>query len=183
MIIADQDIADMVTREGGFVDIAADKGGATKFGITADTLGRSRKLGRPATRDEVAALEVPEASAIYREMFIIAPRVDMIDDRPLALLLFDSAVQFGRGDVSKGWEAIEWMQEALGGLKVDGYLGPVTFAAYRAADKAALTLKIIGLRLAKRRRVIRRDASQMQFIAGWLGREAELLAKMGAANG
>ena len=48
----------VLVREGGFADHPADRGGATRYGITAATLGSWRKLGRQATREEVRALGV-----------------------------------------------------------------------------------------------------------------------------
>jgi lysozyme family protein len=61
-------ISDLLAREGGFVNHPADRGGATKFGITQDTL--SAWLGRAASVEDVRALTASEAGAIYRQRFI-----------------------------------------------------------------------------------------------------------------
>src|SRR5690606_13690489 len=61
---------EIIRREGGYVNHPADRGGPTNFGITAQTLGSWRKLGRPATAAEVQALKEPEARAIYRQQYI-----------------------------------------------------------------------------------------------------------------
>jgi lysozyme family protein len=66
----DQLITGILLREGGYRDDPSDRGGPTNFGITAATLGEWRRLGRPATRDEVRALETPEARAIYRARYV-----------------------------------------------------------------------------------------------------------------
>jgi lysozyme family protein len=58
---------EIIRREGGYVNHPADRGGPTKYGITAQTLGRWRKLDRPATATEVKALTETEARAIYRQ--------------------------------------------------------------------------------------------------------------------
>ena len=63
----EQILDDILRREGGYVNHPADRGGPTNFGITAQTLGSWRKLGRPATAAEVQALTEPEARAIYRQ--------------------------------------------------------------------------------------------------------------------
>jgi len=63
----------IIRREGGYVNHPADRGGATNFGITAQTLGNWRKLGRPATVAEVMALTETEARAIYRQQYIAGP--------------------------------------------------------------------------------------------------------------
>ena len=61
---------EIIRREGGYVNHPADRGGPTNFGITAQTLGSWRKLGRPATAAEVQALTETEARAIYRQQYI-----------------------------------------------------------------------------------------------------------------
>lgn len=194
-MITEKDVADMVIREGGFVDDPRDAGGATKYGITAATLGTWRNLGRSATREEVMALGVPEASAIYKEMYIAAPKIDRLAYRPLQLLLFDCAVQFGRGDVSGGWEGIEWLQIAVNALrgaqtlskptgeflKVDGLLGVKTQDALALVNKDSVIMHIYSQRIAKRRRVVRKNASQRAFLDGWLLRDAEVLEKIAHA--
>ena len=58
---------EIIRREGGYVNHPADRGGPTNFGITAQTLGSWRKLGRPATTAEVRALTEAEARAVYRQ--------------------------------------------------------------------------------------------------------------------
>jgi len=56
---------DLVLRhEGGFVQHPRDPGGATKFGITRETLSRAR--GRSVSVDDVRRLTRGEAAAIYR---------------------------------------------------------------------------------------------------------------------
>jgi len=66
-------IDDIIRREGGFVNHPADRGGPTKYGITAKTLGNWRQLGWLATSDEVATLTESEAREIYRHRYILAP--------------------------------------------------------------------------------------------------------------
>ena len=45
----EQILDDILRREGGYVNHPADRGGPTNFGITAQTLGNWRQLGRPTT--------------------------------------------------------------------------------------------------------------------------------------
>jgi len=60
----DQIIAEIIQREGGFSDRTADRGGATNFGITIQTLAAWRK--KPVTVDDVKKLTPAEATEIYR---------------------------------------------------------------------------------------------------------------------
>lgn len=127
-------------REGGatFTNRSADRGGPTKFGITAETLGRWRKLGRPATADEVKALTEGEADRIYRADYYLRPgfdRVAAVSPR-IAEELIDTGVNMGPE------RPCRWMQESLNVLNrqgrdwpdiaVDGELGPVTLSALRS---------------------------------------------------
>jgi lysozyme family protein len=101
-------IDDIIRREGGFVNHPNDRGGPTKYGITAKTLGSWRQLGRVATRSEVAALIKAEAREIYRQRYIVAPGFDAITHAALQALLVDAGVHSGPR------RAVRWLQEALG---------------------------------------------------------------------
>jgi lysozyme family protein len=57
-------LAAILRREGGFVNHPADRGGPTHYGITQATLQAWR--GRAVSEEDVRALSVEEAKAIYR---------------------------------------------------------------------------------------------------------------------
>ncbi len=99
---------EIIRREGGYVNHPDDRGGPTKFGITAQTLGAWRKLGRPATAAEVQALTETEAMAIYRQQYITGPGFDAVTHPGLLHLLVDTAVHSGPK------RAVQWLQAALG---------------------------------------------------------------------
>ena len=159
---------EILRREGGFVDHPADRGGPTKFGITAKTLGEWRGLGRPATPDEVRALIEPEARAIYRQRYIPAPGLDAVKDPRLLALLVDAAVHSGPK------RAVQWLQTALG-VAADGLIGPKTRAALSAADPRPLSAKVLAARLRHLGRLITADPAQAAFAAGWMNRIAEFV--------
>ena len=161
-------IADLMRREGGFADHGADRGGPTKYGITAATLGRWRKLDRAATREEVMALEVSEAIAIYADEYIIGPRLHHIDDEALRGLLVDCGVHSGTK------RAVQWLQAALG-VAADGVIGPVTLGALARSDPRRVYLQVLALRLRFLGQLITRDAKQAAFAHGWMNRVAEFL--------
>ena len=62
--------------EGGYVNHPKDPGGATKYGITAATLGAHRGLGRAATPNEVKALSLAEATRILEAQYARSIRFD-----------------------------------------------------------------------------------------------------------
>ena len=131
---------EIIRREGGYVNHPADRGGPTNFGITAQTLGNWRQLGRPATAAEVQALTEAEALAIYRQQYITGPGFEAITHPALLHLLVDAAVHSGPK------RAVQWLQTSLG-VAADGVIGPKTRAALAAADQGVLYGKVLGQRL------------------------------------
>lgn len=130
----------LLAREGGgaFTNRAADKGGPTRWGIDAATLGAWRKLGRPATADEVKALGQTEALTIYRQRYFVLPgfdRVAAVSPR-IAEELLDSGVNLG-----PQWPST-WLQRSLNlsnrqgqdfqDVGVDGGIGAKTIIALQA---------------------------------------------------
>lgn len=161
-------IDDIIRREGGFIYHPTDRGGPTKYGITAKTLGNWRNLGRLATSDEVVALTEAEAREIYRRQYIVAPDFDAITHPTLQVLLVDSGVHSGPQ------KAVKWLQEALG-VTVDGVIGPKTRAALAATDQSKLYRKVLAARLRHLGRLITNDPEQSVFAAGWMNRMAEFV--------
>ena len=162
---------DVIRREGGYVNHPADRGGPTNFGITAQTLGAWRKLGRPATTAEVQALTEAEARAIYRQRYLTDPGFEAISHPALLQLLVDSAVHSGPK------RAVQWLQSALG-VTADGVIGPKTRAALAQADQGVLYGKVLAQRLRYLGRLITDDPRQSAFAAGWMNRMAEFVEGM-----
>lgn len=117
----DEALKFVLDMEGGFVDDPDDTGGATRFGITIDTLEMWR--GEPLTPEDVRNLSLDEAKAIYRVKYWEKCRChEMPDD--IALVLFDAAVNHGPD------RAVRLLQRAAG-VTDDGVIGPVTLSAVR----------------------------------------------------
>lgn len=116
----------VVGVEGGFTDSEADPGNwtggqcgagrclGTKYGISA--------AAYPGL--DIAALNLDGARAIYRRDYWDRVQGDALP-LPLALLVFDAAVNNGVG------RAVRWLQVAAG-AKADGVVGPATLAAVAA---------------------------------------------------
>jgi len=156
----------IVRREGGYVDHPADRGGPTRHGITAATLGDWRGLGRPATRAEVLALDVEEARAIYRQRYVVAPGFDRLVQPVLLEAVVDYAVHSGPAAAAR---ALQYACE----VRQDGIVGPVTLAAANRGNACRLRRRVLAARLRHLGRLIAGDPSQAAFAAGWLGRVAE----------
>jgi lysozyme family protein len=123
--------------EGGYSDHPLDPGGATNLGVTKATLERFR--GRRVTKAEVRALKHAEAAAIYRKFYWDQAHGDALP-HGLDLAVFDCAVNQGPARARK------WLQQAAK-IRVDGVIGPRTLAAVRAADRQALLLEFMALRM------------------------------------
>ena len=65
--------AEIVRREGGFVNDPDDPGGATKYGVTIHTL---RALRGRATVDDVKALTEAEAVEIFKGQYFERPKIN-----------------------------------------------------------------------------------------------------------
>jgi lysozyme family protein len=138
----------VVGEEGGYSSSAADPGNwtgghygagrclGTKYGISAASY---------PTLD-IANLTLADAQAIYRRDYWECVQGDTLPP-PLALLVFDAAVNNGTG------RAIRWLQQAVG-VGVDGVLGQATLAAVNAqSGKGAALLAEF-------------QAQRMMFMAG-----------------
>lgn len=92
----------LLMHEGGYVDHPHDPGGATKYGITIQTLKDWREA--PVTKAQVKALTKAEAFQIYRENYWNAIDGDRL---PLGVdaVAFDIAVNHGVGRW-KQWKPI-----------------------------------------------------------------------------
>ena len=166
----------VLVRERGYVNNPADKGGATKYGVTAATLGAWRKLGRKATPAEVATLTPFEAKAIFADQYVRAPGFLVFGDRPAFLaVLVDLAINSGPK------RAIILLQRTLGVVD-DGVLGPKTIAAARAQPDVRLALRLSTQRLRFLGRLISGDLTDKdkdgipdnaEFAAGWINRTCD----------
>src|SRR5579862_6793179 len=165
----DDIINHIIDAEGGYINNPSDRGGATKFGITAATLNRYLDKPGYATADEVRAMSVDTARAIYAKFYIADPHFDRIANDALRLVAVDSGVLHGVG------RATEWLQAAVGAT-VDGELGDETLAKIVAyAEPDLLARRVLGKRFAAYAGIVNNDKSQLEFLGGWINRAVSLL--------
>lgn len=128
--------AQIVAREGGFVNDPDDPGGATNFGVTIGTMQRLKKdINRDGRIDaaDVKALTRAQATQIFIEHYFRRPR---LADLP-------EAVQASVFDmyVNAGTNAVTILQRLVSRMGFpcddDGAIGPKTIAAVTAAAQAA----------------------------------------------
>lgn len=165
----DDIIMAVVRREGGFSHLAADRGGATRWGITQTTLSAWR--GKAVTIADVQALTEIEAADIYQALYFTRPGINQLWEG-LQPVMLDFAVNSGPQ------VAIMALQEILG-IKPDGIIGPFTVAASFAHANSTGANPITALtkwRVMMLGRIVRRDPSQLVFLAGWLSRALSFIA-------
>ncbi|MDD7971418.1 holin-associated N-acetylmuramidase [Roseinatronobacter alkalisoli] len=173
--------AEIVAREGGFVNDPDDPGGATNFGVTIHTLRRLRPGARVGVED-VRALTREQAIAIYVEHYFTRPRIADLPE-PLWPTVFDMYVNAGAN-------AVRILQRLLADmgldLAADGVIGPQTIAAaHRGYDMAPSHLvdaygiarrdyyyRLADQRPASRKFARRRDGGK----GGWITRAEEFIS-------
>ena len=134
----------VLIREGGYVNHPADKGGETNKGITFAVYQNylKKKNLPPKSIKEITQNEVSE---IYFENYYKASGADKIQNRKLAALVFDTAVNMG---VSR---AKSFLEKSGGDVNL-----------------------FIRLRKEKYREFARCNPSQKVFLKGWLNRISAL---------
>lgn len=169
----------VIEREGGFVDHADDRGGATRHGIT-ERVARKFGWGGP-----MAELPIQFARDVYRTQYVAEPGFDRILKIAPAIAeeLVDTGVLMGPGTATK------FLQRALNALnrqgcdyadlEVDGGCGPMTRAALAAFIQArgshgvdVLAWLLNAVQAVRFLEIVERDASQESFLFGWVAHRA-----------
>lgn len=126
----DQMIEDLIGREGGYSNHPADRGGATRFGVTESVARAHGYAG------DMRTLPRDEAAAIYRRTYWLRPGIDRVAMRcpRVAAELFDTGVNMGADT------AVGFLQRALNALNRGARDYPDVPASHRvdAATEKAL---------------------------------------------
>jgi len=190
----DEILADVLAREGGYVEHPNDRGGPTNLGITMRTLEAWR--GRRCTRAELKRLTRDEALQIYRRLYVEQNGIQRFDGHPIQAQLVDSAV------LSGPVAAVKDLQQVLG-VTVDGIAGDVTYGAAvgmptdvlgrrlavertmrlvsivardRQRFRATLKASLETASVAAVERVVTQDQDQSAFLRGWVTRSLSFIA-------
>ena len=177
--------AEIVAREGGFVNDPDDPGGATKYGVTIHTM---RRLGLDLTGDgtvdiaDVRHLTRQDAQRIFVEHYFRRPRLDRLPEAVQASV-FDMYVNAGA-------QAVRILQRLVTDMGFpctpDGVVGPQTIRAVQMASEAApghladayaiarrnYYYALADARPASRKFARRRDGGK----GGWITRAEEFMA-------
>jgi len=163
--------------EGGYSDHPADKGGATRFGIT-EQVARENGYSGPMT-----ALPIELAKAIYRKLYWDRIGLDWVAmaDADIAAECFDTGVNMGISF------PVRWLQRVLNALNrlggdypdmpIDGVAGRATFQALAAflklrgsAGKQAVLAYLNALQGSRYIDLAEARQANEAFVFGWAKR-------------
>lgn len=128
--------AEIVTREGGYVNDPDDPGGATNLGVTIHTM---RRLGLDLTRDgvideaDLRALTRSDVIALFIEHYYHRPGIARLPDL-LRASVFDMYVNAGSNAVKILQRLLREMGQTV---EIDGLIGAQTVAAAATAARLA----------------------------------------------
>lgn len=175
-------LEELINREGGYVNSPADRGGATKYGIT-EAVARTNGF-----KGNMKDLPLDVAKAIYKKQYWTDPRFDQVNaiSSAVAEELLDTGVNCGTGF------AKPLLQRALnllnnqgkGGwpdLTVDGIYGPATlnalktYLAKRGKEGEKVLVRVLNIMQGQRYiEICERNKSQEQFFYGWIANRVSI---------
>lgn len=172
----EQYLEELIKREGGYVNNPADRGGATKYGIT-EAVARTNGF-----KGNMKDLPLNVAKAIYKKQYWTDPRFDQVNviSSLVAEELLDTGVNCGTGFTKP------LLQRALNllnnqgkagfpDLVIDGVYGSTTLGALKTylAKRGKVGEKVLVrvLNIMQGQRYIEiteKNPSQEQFFYGWI---------------
>jgi lysozyme family protein len=149
-------IVKTLAREGGakFTDIPADKGGATKYGIS--------QAAYPNL--DIRNLTEQQARDIYKRDYWDRVCGDTIKSQVIAEAIFDTAVNMGPRTTSR------MVQHILAIEPADGIFGAISVGVInKTAEKDFVPLFVLG-KISYYASICNKDYSQTKFLLGWINR-------------
>lgn len=165
-------IQDFVFKwEGGFCDDKNDPGGATNYGICVRFLkGQSLEDGDmdgdgDIDVDDIKKMTKSQARYIMKKNFWDKDIAILDYEHPrMAMVTYDTAVNMGLHYAKK------LLQEAIGGLTVDGIWGPKTWAAIKKFNDLYGAVFMIELRRGRYAYLVGKNKKLECFYRGWINR-------------
>lgn len=145
-----------LAREGGsrFTDIANDRGGATKYGIS--------QAAYPTL--DIPNLTEQQARDIYKRDYWDRIRGDDIQSQIIAENIFDTAVNMGTRTASR------LVQVTLSITPADGVIGSESLAVINQQDEKTFIAYFTLAKIARYAKICMDDRSQSKFLLGWINR-------------
>jgi lysozyme family protein len=149
-------IVKTLAREGGatFTDVASDKGGATKYGIS--------QAAYP--KEDIRNLTEQRARELYKQDYWDRIGGDTITSQLVAENIFDTAVNMGVGTASKLAQLCADITPA------DGIIGNQSIAAINALEEHTFLAAYTISKIARYANICNKDNTQTKFLLGWINR-------------
>lgn len=161
--------------EGGYSNHAADRGGATRWGITEQVARANGYVGA------MSALPVEWAARIYKAQYWDVLRLDAIAlaSYEVAEELFDTGVNMGVATagrfLQRALNALNREGQDYPDLQVDGVVGPMTVSALRTflqlrgpSGATVVRRALNGQQATRYLEIAESNRSQEAFVYGWL---------------
>ena len=154
-----------------YTNLPNDPGGPTKFGITLrtwrDKMGSLGDVNHDGVVDakDILALNEDGAERFYQRFFWIWQD---IQSDVVAAKCYDIGVNLGPST------AVEYLQTTLGGLDVDGHLGPMTISKANAAQPTEVLTGLCELQRSHYEHWLAEDPRRENLRAGLLARADEI---------
>ncbi|WP_230635611.1 glycoside hydrolase family 108 protein [Sphingomonas sp. Leaf4] len=171
----DRLIDEVIDREGGYSDHPADRGGATRYGIT-ERIARAEGYA-----GDMRHFPRAQAVQLYRRRYWLAPGFDQVARRAplLAAELFDTGVNMGptvaAGFLQRTLNALNRGARDWADVTLDSTIGTRTLAALDAmlasrgpAAEAVLVKAINALQGERYLRLAETRPANESFLYGWL---------------
>lgn len=159
----DKAFAYLTPLEGGYANDPADRGGATKYGISLRFYREN--VDQYATEEDIQALDLVTAKNLYQDFFWDPLGLDRLDSQPVANRVFALAVHAGLRP------AVRVLQRALNHsdwkLETDGILGPRTLNAANATEDNPLVQDLRLETYEFYQEILRHRTRLEKFRLGW----------------
>jgi len=156
-------------NEGGFTNDPNDYGGPTNWGIIQSEY--SRYIGHPASIDEIKHMPKEHAEDIYRHNYWNPLAIARIQNKHVAMALFDRSVLNGLLGVSQRTAtALGLPKPVKAGLPID---------VINAHDPVKFVMALADACEAAHRARVQQDHSQQKFLRGWLNRVNRMRKELG----
>lgn len=167
----DKLIPHIIKWEGGskFTNDPLDRGGATKYGITLNTLISNHydiNHDGKVNVGDVKLLQLDDFKYILKKQYWDRWKADMIVNQSLANLLVDWTWGSGKWAIT--------IPQSLLGVPVDGVVGNVTISALNASNQRIIYNKVWQARKEFYYNIVKNNPSQSKWLKGWLNRLNDL---------
>ena len=164
-------------HEGGYANDKNDRGGETKYGITAPFM-EDFKYALPGGKTKpVKDLTVDDAKKLYKALWD-RYNLGCVRDKNVAYVIFDYMINTFYHTVAKRVQKILNTQGAA--LKVDGRIGEKSLNAIHNSDYKWLIDEILKNRQYYHRKDVNENPVQLKFYAGWMNRLNKIAEAVGS---